>query len=166
MVHRLMRRHAPSHRTPLHLPIPPTTLSTSQGCVVIFMSNFLALLIRVEAAGEEKTETMGIVLVIVNIALVVAVACTTWFATQQSIDDAGEEDSVATMAKTMLEAERHGTGTPGLLREGTPVERPVLPNKGSLAPVFEEGGFAVATAYRYEGGNQGAMTSPHKRKVR
>ncbi|CAM9812841.1 unnamed protein product, partial [Ascophyllum nodosum] len=57
------------------------------GCVVIFLSNFLALLIKVDAAGEGNGETLGALLVTVNVMLVVAVILTSWFSTQQQVDE-------------------------------------------------------------------------------
>lgn len=52
---------------------------------MIFLSNFLALLIKVDAAGEDQRDTLGGLLVAVNVFLVLAVLVTSWFATQQQV---------------------------------------------------------------------------------
>lgn len=77
-----------------------------QGCVVIFLSNFLALLIKVDAAGEGKRSTLGGLLVALNVGLALAVILTSWFATQQSVDDSRDDENMLTVAKTMVTAER------------------------------------------------------------
>ncbi|CAN0016842.1 unnamed protein product, partial [Sphacelaria rigidula] len=76
------------------------------GCVVIFLSNFLALLIKVDAAGEGRQDALGGLLVAVNLGLVVAVIVTSWFATQQSVDDAQDDENSFTVVKEMITAER------------------------------------------------------------
>lgn len=53
--------------------------------MVIFLSNFLALLIKVDAAGEGKRSALGGLLVAINVILVLAVLLTTWFTTQQQV---------------------------------------------------------------------------------
>ncbi|CAM9270966.1 unnamed protein product [Laminaria digitata] len=50
------------------------------GCVLIFMSYFLALLIKMDAAGEANRSALGGVLVAVNVFPILAVLCTAWFA--------------------------------------------------------------------------------------
>jgi len=72
--------------------------SIRQGCVIIFLSNFLALLI---------------------IFLILAVLSTSWFATQQMVDDSREDESSLTLAKTMLTFEERSPDAsppPGLRR--------------------------------------------------
>lgn len=59
--------------------------------MVIFLSNFLALLIKMDAAGEGNRSALGGVLVAINVLLVVAVLVTSRFAVQQSVDDFREE---------------------------------------------------------------------------
>lgn len=58
-----------------------------QGCVIIFLSNFLALLIKMDAAGEHNRSALGALLVAVNVLLIIAVLFTSWFTTQQTVDD-------------------------------------------------------------------------------
>ncbi len=70
--------------------------------MVIFLSNFLALLIKVDAAGEGNRTALGGILVAVNIFLILAVLSTSWFATQQSVEEAREDESSLALAKTML----------------------------------------------------------------
>lgn len=53
--------------------------------MVIFLSNFLVLLIKVDAAGEDKRAVLGGLLVAINIWLVLAVLFSSWFATQQQV---------------------------------------------------------------------------------
>lgn len=55
--------------------------------MIIFLSNFLALLIKMDAAGEENRSALGALLVAVNVLLVLAVLFTSWFTTQQTVDD-------------------------------------------------------------------------------
>ena len=51
------------------------------------MSNFLALLIKLDDAGDEERSTLGALMVMINIALVLAVLVTSWCSTQQTVDD-------------------------------------------------------------------------------
>lgn len=77
-----------------------------QGCVVIFLSNFLALLIKVDVGGEDNRAAFGVLLIAVNVMLVLAVLLTSWFAVQQSVDDHRDDDNAFNLAKTMLTAEQ------------------------------------------------------------
>lgn len=78
-----------------------------QGCVVIFLSNFLALLIKVDAVGEDNEPALGRVLVAVNVLLALAVLFASWFAVQQSVDDSRGDENAFTIARAMLTAEQH-----------------------------------------------------------
>lgn len=89
----------------------------TQGCVVIFLSNFLALLIKVDAAGEENRAALGGILIAMNVLLILAVLATSWFATQQSVDDHREEETSLTLAKTMLTFEQRTADTARLARD-------------------------------------------------
>lgn len=77
--------------------------------MVIFLSNFLALLIKVDAAGDGRQNALGGLLVAINIGLVVAVIVTSWFATQQSVDDSRDEDNTLNVVTAMITAERLAT---------------------------------------------------------
>ncbi|CAM9559605.1 unnamed protein product, partial [Choristocarpus tenellus] len=59
------------------------------GCIIIFFSNFLGLLIKVDVSeeGNVSQEVFGVLLVIVNIALLFAIWGTTYFSAQQMMDD-------------------------------------------------------------------------------
>ena len=99
------------------------------------MSNFLALLIKVDAGEEGNRAAFGTILVAVNVFLVLAVLASSWFATQQSVDDSREEENPLTIAKTMLTAEQHGDSNARLTRTGrVPISsvsssvRPYLPS--------------------------------------
>jgi len=50
------------------------------------MSNFLALLIKLDDAGGEERSTLGHLMVMINIVLVLAVLVTSWCGTQQTVD--------------------------------------------------------------------------------
>lgn len=74
--------------------------------MVIFLSNFLALLIKVEAAGDGRRDALGGLLVAINVGLVLAVIITSWFATQQSVDDSRDDDNTLNVIQSMMTAER------------------------------------------------------------
>eukprot|EP00752_Nemacystus_decipiens_P008148 g7287.t1 len=76
------------------------------GCVVIFLSNFVALLIKVDAAGEENRAVLGGIMVAVNALLILAVLSASWFATQQMVDDQRNGESTLAVARTMLTHEQ------------------------------------------------------------
>ncbi|CAM9217775.1 unnamed protein product, partial [Laminaria digitata] len=88
------------------------------GCVIIFLSNFLALLIKVDAGEEGNHDVFGALLVVINVMLVLAVLVTSWFATQQSVDDHRDEENSLTLAKAMLTAEQHAATSARLQRSG------------------------------------------------
>ncbi|CAM9106040.1 unnamed protein product, partial [Hapterophycus canaliculatus] len=89
------------------------------GCVVIFLSNFLALLIKVDAAGEGNRAGLGAILIAVNMALILGVLATSWFATQQAVEDAHDEETSIGLAKTMLTFDQRAAGTTREFREGS-----------------------------------------------
>lgn len=75
--------------------------------MVIFLSNFLALLIKVDAVSEDNAPALGGLLVAVNVLLVLAVLFTSWFSMQQSVDDSRDDENTFTLARAMLTAEQH-----------------------------------------------------------
>lgn len=85
--------------------------------MVIFLSNFLALLIQVDAAGEDNRDAMGGLLVAVNVMLVIAVIFTSWFSTQQQVDDARDDENVYSTAMDVVNADRLATEPARLARE-------------------------------------------------
>lgn len=80
---------------------PPPTCTTwtvcnhPQGCVIIFLSYFLALLVKMDATGEANRSALGGALVAVNMLLILAVLWTAWFAIRQMVDDSHEEDKTS-----------------------------------------------------------------------
>lgn len=131
-----------------------------QGCVIIFLSNFLALLIQVEVGEAGDRDMFGALLVFVNVLLVVAVLVASWFSTQQSVDDSREEESSFTLAKTMLTAERYAANSAQMARErGTASRslvsssiRPTLPQsdpglawRGPMPTLHHQGGGAIGS---------------------
>ncbi|CAM9843693.1 unnamed protein product [Scytosiphon promiscuus] len=76
------------------------------GCVVIFLSNFLALLIKAGAAGEGNRAVLGGILIAVNVLLILAVLSASWFATQKMVDDNRTGESGFAVARTMLTHEQ------------------------------------------------------------
>lgn len=97
-----------------------------QGCVVIFLSNFLALLIKVEAAEDKRRDALGALLVALNLFLVAAVIVTSWFATQQSVDDSRADDNTFAVTKAMITAERLSAGK-ARTHNAELRERPMVP---------------------------------------
>ena len=59
----------------------------SQGCVVIFLSYFLALMIKLDVAEDTFLEDLGGFLVAVNVLLVLAVVWVLTFAIRQMVGD-------------------------------------------------------------------------------
>lgn len=69
--------------------------------MIIFLSNFLALLIKADAAGEDRREALGGLLVAINLGLILAVILTSWFATTQSVADSRADDNTFALTKTI-----------------------------------------------------------------
>lgn len=59
--------------------------------MIIFLTNFLALLIRVDVGGDSNRAAFGVLLVAVNVILALAVTASTWFTMPPSGNDPGEE---------------------------------------------------------------------------
>ena len=94
--------------------------------MVIFLSNFLALLVKVDVGGEDNRAAFGVLLIAINVLLVLAVLVTSWFAVQQSVDDSRDDDNAFNLARTMLTAEQDTAKHARLVRERR--------SKNSLAP--------------------------------
>lgn len=62
---------------------------------MIFLSYFLALLVKMDAMGEANRCALGGVLVAVNVLLILAVLWTAWFAIRQVVDDPDDEDDAS-----------------------------------------------------------------------
>ena len=67
---------------PLRRPLAESTTNQPQGGVLIFLSYFLALLIDVDAAGEDGRSILADVLVAINVILVLVVLLVPWFTVQ------------------------------------------------------------------------------------
>lgn len=94
----------------------------TQGCVVIFLSNFLALLIKVHSAEGQQTFLGGIV-VAINVLLFLTVLLATWFATQQAVDDHREGENAVAVAGTMLTFELQAAASSRSMRERVAASR-------------------------------------------
>lgn len=69
--------------------------------MIIFLSNFLALLIKVEAT-ESNNRVLGELMVVINVLLILAVLCASWFSTQQTVDDHRDGETALNVAGEML----------------------------------------------------------------
>lgn len=58
---------------------------------MIFMTYFLALLIKMDAAGEGNRSAIGGFLVAVHVIVILAVFCTAWFAIRRMGDYTDDE---------------------------------------------------------------------------
>lgn len=135
--------------------------------MVIFLSNFLALLIKVDAAGESNRNHLGVLMVAINIVLVVAVLWTSWFATQQSVDDSGDEDNALATARSMVVSERVATNNARKVRENKLAAGPDL-NRRSKGKLVQEEllGVHESKAGRAEAGVAGGDRVRHVEKSR
>lgn len=80
----------------------------------IFLSNFLALLIKVDSAGVQQA-FLGSLVMVVNALLFLTVALATWF-TEAVADRPGEVDAAA-IAGTMLAFEQQAAAGSRSMRE-------------------------------------------------
>ena len=108
--------------------------------MVVFLNSFLALLIKVDAAGEGNGENLGILLVIVNVMLVVATILTSWFSTQQQVDEAKEDENTHNMFMEML-------GTDYLSAEHARLARETVVNPLHTADTFRSGTRRISAAF-------------------
>lgn len=90
---------------------------------MIFMSNFLALLIKADPSGEEEHGVLAVILVGMNVVLFVSVAVTAWLAAKD--EDFSFEVGALETARTVLMADRvASTGDPRrrILRDPEAIE--------------------------------------------
>ena len=87
--------------------------------MVIFLSNFLALLIKADAAGEDNREILGGILVAVNVLLFVAVVFATWFATHQAVVDTRDGAEALGVARAVLTFEKRAAASARFTRQQT-----------------------------------------------
>lgn len=123
--------------------------------MIIFLSNFLALLIKVDAGEAGNRDVFGGFMVAVNVMLVLAVLVTSWFATQQSVDysrdgdEAGESSLAA--AKTRVTAEQYFSTNGGSrlkVDSGSGRSRPRRSWRGLTAASHGRGRGGVAVTIR------------------
>ena len=110
--------------------------------MVIFLSNFLALLIKVDSAQDQQT-FLGGILVAVNLLLFLAVVLATWFATQQAVDDHRAGENAVAVAGTMLTFELQAAASSRSMREQA-ASRRSMRERAAAAPVSSIGA-AVGT---------------------
>lgn len=89
-----------------------------QGCVVIFLSYFLALLVKVGVAREGFISALGGMLVAINVILVLAVLFASWFTVQPSTDSSRDEEDTVPLANAMLTVQQDTTKSTRLIRDG------------------------------------------------
>lgn len=107
--------------------------------MVIFLSNFVALLIKVDAAGEENRAVLGGIMIAVNVLLILAVLSASWFATQQMVDDQRNGESAFAVARTMLTHEQ-------LVADSKRMERAESVHRAEKASSSADAGGAGAAA--------------------
>ena len=90
-----------------------------QGCVIIFLTNFLALLIKVDAAGEDSRSALGGLLVAVNVLLALAVLSASCCSMWQSLEYARDDHNAYTEAKAMITADQGAANIIRNTREGS-----------------------------------------------
>ncbi|CAM9194141.1 unnamed protein product [Ectocarpus fasciculatus] len=57
------------------------------GCLCIFLSNFLALLIKVDSGADGNRDVFGAIMIGINLLLIIAVLLASWFSMQQTMDE-------------------------------------------------------------------------------
>lgn len=87
--------------------------------MVIFLSNFLALLIKVDAAGEGNRQVLGGILVAINVLLFAAVVLATWLATHQAVVETREGDEALGVARAVLTFEKRAAASARFTRQQT-----------------------------------------------
>ena len=87
--------------------------------MVIFLNNFLALLMKVDGVGKDSSPTLGDVMVAVNVLLFLAVLSASCCSLWQSIDDARDDHNAFTEAKAMITADQGAANIIRNTREGS-----------------------------------------------
>lgn len=103
----------------LHAPLA-SFVYLPQGCVVIFLSYFLALLVKVDAMGEHGRSAFAGLLIAINVILLLAVFVACWFtvkktvdAVQKTADNSRDKNGIITKGVLIQAAEQDTTNTPG-----------------------------------------------------
>ena len=115
-------------------------------------------------AGEETNRAaFGVLLIAVNVILVLAALVTSWFATQQTVNDSREDENAFAIAKTMLTAEKYAARSARLTRIGS---ASMSPTSSSAGPGFHPAGriaFGRDASERFGGDNaRGEGTNSRK----
>lgn len=76
-----------------------------QGCTIIFLNNYLALLIKAQDAGNGRLDALGVPIVLVNLTLVAAVIVTSYIAMHQTIEETRADDSTISVAMSIITTE-------------------------------------------------------------
>lgn len=128
--------------------------------MIIFLTNFLALLIKVDAAGEDNRSTLGGVLVAVNVLLAFVVISTSWFAVQQSVDDSRSKDNDFNVAMAMFAAERGASQIIRSTRELSTTDSSArFSATHEIPPLAPSGNRRDAGSSRSAGGSGGVVLS-------
>lgn len=69
-----------------------TLFDHPQGCVLIFLSGFLAMMIKMDVAGKGNQSVFGVFLVALNVALLLAVS---WFVVRHITYASDDEDTAS-----------------------------------------------------------------------
>lgn len=97
----------------------------SQGCLCIFLSNFLALLIKVDSGADGNHDVFGAIMIGINMFLIMAVLLASWFSMQQTMDE------YVVAAGTLLAFEQlsvHSASRSRALQAPTPRRSPLRPS--------------------------------------
>lgn len=98
--------------------------------MVIFLSNFLALLIKADAAGEGSRSFLGGVMVMINVLLILAVVSASCLTAQQTVEDNLVANNAATFAGVIRTIEQRTAGTARSIREETAMPRSLFRSRG------------------------------------
>ncbi|CAB1104292.1 unnamed protein product [Ectocarpus sp. CCAP 1310/34] len=96
-----------------------------QGCLCIFLSNFLALLIKVDSRADGNHDVVGAIMIGINVFLIMAVLLASWFSMQQTMDE------YVVAAGTLLAFEQlsvHAASRLRALQAPTPRRPPLRPS--------------------------------------
>ncbi|CAM9190499.1 unnamed protein product [Ectocarpus sp. 8 AP-2014] len=95
------------------------------GCLCIFLSNFLALLIKVDSGADGNHDVFGAIMIGINMFLIMAVLLASWFSMQQTMDE------YVVAAGTLLAFEQlsvHSASHSRALQTPTPRRPPLRPS--------------------------------------
>ncbi|CAM9941933.1 unnamed protein product, partial [Ectocarpus sp. 12 AP-2014] len=105
------------------------------GCLCIFLSNFLALLIKVDSGADGNHDVFGAIMIGINVFLIMAVLLASWFSMQQTMDE------YAVAAGTVLAFEQlsvHSASRSRALQAPAPRRPPLRPSASSASLVRDD----------------------------